>query len=157
MTALSDAPTGPRYVYTGRATSWPLVASTSIAGLLLVLMGRPSGAGWSAMAIPLVLVGVGVAANVLTASSVRATAGPNGFTIHWGLVGWPRCTYRVADIERAGVIDLPWWKVSWGLWWTPRRTSCTVRSGPTVERESMPPQVAASPSAKKRSTRARAS
>ena len=30
------------------------------------------------------------------------------------------------------VIDLPWWRVSYGLWWTPRRTNCTVRSGPTL-------------------------
>lgn len=36
------------------------------------------------------------------------------------------------DIERAEEIDLPWWRVSYGFWWTPKRTNCTVRSGPTV-------------------------
>lgn len=82
--------------------------------------------------LPLLLVSVGALANVLTASSVRATAGPNGFTIRWGLVGWPRCTYPLDKIASAEVIDLPWWRVSWGFWWTPRRTSCTVRTGPTV-------------------------
>jgi len=82
--------------------------------------------------VPLVLVAIGVLANVLTASSVRATAGPNGFTIRWGLVGWPRCTYRLDEIERAEVIDLPSWRVSYGMWWTPKRTNCTVRNGPTL-------------------------
>jgi hypothetical protein len=80
----------------------------------------------------LLLVVVGLVVDVLTAASVRATAGPNGFTIRWGALGWPRCSYPLERIGRAEVIDLPWWRVSFGFWWTPRRTSCTVRSGPTV-------------------------
>ena len=76
---------------------------------------------------------VGVVVNVLTASSVRATAGPNGLTIRWGPVGWPRCSYPLDQVIDAEVIDLPWWRVSWGFWWTPKRTSCTVGSGPTVK------------------------
>ena len=81
---------------------------------------------------PLLLVAVGSLTNVLTASGVRATAGPNGFTIRWGLLDWPSCTYRLDEIEHVEVIDLPWWRVSYGFWWTPSRTNCTVRSGPTV-------------------------
>ncbi len=121
-------------VYTGRSTSWPMVAATSAGALLVVLMGKESNGAWSDLlfVVPLILVAIGVLANVLTASSVRATAGPNGFTIRWGLVGWPRCTYRLDEIEHAEVIDLPWWRVSYGFWWTPKRTNCTVRSGPTV-------------------------
>ena len=121
-------------VYTGRTTSWPMVAATSVAALLLVLTGKASDDSWSDLVfiVPLALVAVGVLGEVLTGSSVRATAGPNGLTVHWGLIGWPRCTYRLDEIERAEVIDLPWWRVSYGLWWTPRRTNCTVRRGPTL-------------------------
>ena len=128
--------TGPHHyaVYTGRTTSWPMVAATSVGTLLLVLMGKQSSDAWSDLiiVIPLILVAIGVLAEILTGSSVRATAGPNGLTIHWGLIGWPRCTYRLDQIEHAEVIDLPWWRVSYGLWWTPKRTNCTVRSGPTL-------------------------
>lgn len=111
-----------------------MVASTCVGAFLVVLMGREADGAWSdrLFVVPLLLVAIGALANVLTASSVRATAGPNGFTIRWGVVGWPRCTYRLDQIASAAVIDLPWWRVSWGFWWTPKRTSCTVRSGPNV-------------------------
>lgn len=121
-------------VYTGRTTSWTTVASTCVAAVLLAIVAISSGGPWSDPVImfPLLLIAAGVLADVLTASSVRATAGPNGFTIRWGSFGWPRCSYPLDHIARAEVIDLPWWRVSWGFWWTPRRTSCTLRSGPTV-------------------------
>ena len=121
-------------VYTGRTTSWPMVATTSAGTLLIVLMSTQSSDGWSDMMtiVPLIVVAIGVLAEVLTGSSVRATAGPNGLTVRWGLIGWPRCTYRPDEIEHAEVFDLPWWRVSYGLWWTPKRTNCTVRSGPTL-------------------------
>jgi hypothetical protein len=112
-----------------------MVASTCVGAALVVLMGRESNGAWAdpLFVVPVVLVAIGVLANVLTASSVRATAGPNGFTVRWGLFGWPRCTYRIDEIEHAEVIDIPWWRVSYGFWWTLRRTNCTVRSGPTVQ------------------------
>lgn len=121
-------------VYTGRTTSWPMVALSCGGALLLALVAKDSDGSWSDIAFiaPLLLVIVGALGEVLTGSSVRATAGPNGLTIHWGLIGWPRCTYRADEIEHAEVIDVPWWRVSYGLWWTPRRTNCTVRSGPTL-------------------------
>lgn len=121
-------------VYTGRTTSWPMVAATGAGALLLVLMGKQADDAWSdlVVVVPLVLAAVGVLGEALTGSSVRATAGPNGLTVRWGLIGWPRCTYRLDQIERAEVVDLPWWRVSFGLWWTPRRTNCTVRGGPTL-------------------------
>lgn len=121
-------------VYTGRTTSWAMVAGTCLAGVLLALVATSSGGDWSDLVVvlPLLLIAIGVVADLVTASSVRATAGPNGFTIRWGAFGWPRCSYPLDRIARAEVIDLPWWRVSWGFWWTPRRTSCTVRSGPTV-------------------------
>jgi hypothetical protein len=111
-----------------------MVAATSTGALLIVLMGKESNGAWSdpIFVVPLILLAIGVLAEVLTGSSVRATAGPNGLTIRWGVIGWPRCTYDLDQIEHAEVIDLPWWRVSYGLWWTPRRTNCTVRSGPTL-------------------------
>lgn len=121
-------------VYTGRTTRWAAVAATCGASVLLVLGALSSdGAGFdSVVALALLLAAAGVLADVLTASSVRATAGPNGFTVRWGVVGWPRCSYSLDRIARADVVDLPWWRVSFGFWWTPWRTSCTVRSGPAV-------------------------
>lgn len=134
MTSLPISGPNRYAVYTGRTTSWPMVAATGVAALLIVLMGKQSDDAWAdpVFVVPLVLVAIGVLAEVLTGSSVRATAGPNGLTVHWGLIGWPRCTYRLDEIERAEVVDLPWWRVSFGLWWTPRRTNCTVRSGSTL-------------------------
>lgn len=135
MSAVSAAGSRPHMIYSGSATNWPMVIFTSVLaiplGISLPLLGAPSDSRWS-LGIPAALVLIGVAANILTASSVRATAGPNGVTVHWGLVGWPRLAYSLDDIEQAEVIDLRWWAVSWGLWWTPRRTCCTVRSGPTL-------------------------
>jgi hypothetical protein len=132
MTSLPFPGSGGHAVYTGRTTNWPIVASTCLGAFLIVVMPRGATTPWSELAVPSLLVSVGVLATVVTTSSVRTSAGPNGFTIHWGLVGWPRCAYRLDEIERAEVIDLPWWLVSWGLWWTPKRTCCTIRSGPTV-------------------------
>ena len=121
-------------VYTGRSTSWATVISTCVAGVLLVLVAISSGGdrGDLVIVLPLVLIAIGVLADLLAAASVRSTAGPNGFTVRWGSFGWPRCSYALDQIERAEVIDLPWWRVSFGFWWTPKRTSCTLRSGPTV-------------------------
>lgn len=134
MTPPPSAGSRQHSVYSGRTTSWPTVAATSVGALFVVFTGKESNDGWGDLMfiVPLILVAIGVLANVLTSASVRATAGPNGLTIRWGLVGWPRCTYRLDEIASAEVIDLPWWRVSYGLWWTPQRTNCTVRSGPTV-------------------------
>ena len=131
-----QAPASSRHtVYSGRTTNWPMVVATSAFAILLIVLGSTGegdDGGWGGPALPIVLVTVGVLAEVLTGSSVRAFAGTKGLDIRWGLVGWPRCTYALDQIARAEVIDLPWWRVSFGLWWTPRRTSCTIRSGPTL-------------------------
>ncbi len=134
MTTSPPVDAGTLAVYTGRTTSWATVASTCAAAVLLVIMALSAGEPWGdpVVVVPLLLIAIGVLANVLTSSSVRATAGPNGFTIRWGWFGWPRCSYSLDEIVLAEVIDLSWWGVSWGLWWTPWRTSCTLRTGPTV-------------------------
>jgi hypothetical protein len=84
------------------------------------------------LVIPLLVIGVGVLLEMLTAASVRTAAGPHGVTVRFGVLGLPRCTYRLAQIAHAEVIDLPVWSVAYGFWWTPRRTCCTLRSGPTL-------------------------
>ncbi len=76
-------------------------------------------------------VAVGILGELATAS-VRTAAGPNGVAIRFGWFGWPRFTCSTTDTVTAEVIDLPFWAVTFGFWWTPGRTCCTVRSGPTL-------------------------
>jgi hypothetical protein len=130
--APTDAPTGARTVYTGRTTNWPVVVLTIGLALLLIAMGWSSEGDGSGLALTMALISLGILLEILTGSSVRASAGPNGFDVRWGLIGWPRCTYRLDEIATAEVVDVPVHRVSYGLWWTPRRTNCTIRSGPTV-------------------------
>ncbi len=91
MTSLPTAGSGQHAVSAGRTTSWPMIATTCAGALLIVLMGKEPEGAWGDLvfAEPLILVAIGVLANVLTASSVRTTAGANGFTIRWGLSDGP--------------------------------------------------------------------
>ncbi len=135
MTSLPITGLGTTSIYTGRVTNWPMAILTTLLALLILpmgLMSNENGWGLAGLALTLLLVAVGIVLEIVTGSSVRATVGPNGVAIRWGLVGWPRLSYPLADIVHAEVIDLSWWFVSWGFWWTPRRTCCTVRSGPTL-------------------------
>jgi hypothetical protein len=124
---------GPtRYsIYTGRTTNWPMVALGTALVAPLLTLGN-AGGGRRGLAVPLLIAAAGVLLNVLTASSVRTAAGPNGVSVRFGLLGWPRCTYRVQEIRHAEVVDLSPWQVAHGFWWTPSRTSWTVRSGPSL-------------------------
>ncbi|MGI8329832.1 hypothetical protein ACRYCC_07685 [Actinomadura scrupuli] len=130
MTASGFSGTDRYSIYTGRATNWPIVTGSAVLLLLLVLGGGPNGS-WRDLASILISV-AGVVLFALTGSSVRTTAGPNGVSIHFGALGWPRCTYHLDQIQHAEVIDLHPLSVAFGFWWTPRRTCCTVRSGPTL-------------------------
>ncbi|WP_203822806.1 hypothetical protein [Paractinoplanes ferrugineus] len=113
-------------IYTGRVTNWPMVI-LSVA-LTVPLLMFSDAQGWAIA----VLVAVALLANLLTGTSVRTTAGPNGVAIRFGVVGWPRAVYRIGEIARAEVVDQHPWRVAYGFWWTPRRTNCTVRSGPAL-------------------------
>jgi hypothetical protein len=132
MTTSAFTGPGPRSIYTGRATNWPMVAVSAAVMVPLLIMGGSSDGSWYGIALPMLLVAAVVAVNVLTASSIRTTAGPGGVTIRFGVIGWPRCSYPLDQIDHAEVIDLSSLHVAYGFWWTPRRTCCTVRSGPTL-------------------------
>src|SRR5262249_46997494 len=115
-------------IYTGRVTNWLMVAASTALTVPLFVLGHESDGSWSGLALPFLLIVAGLLVNVLTSSSVRTTAGPNGVSIRFGVFGWPRCTYELDQIERAEVIDLSFWYVAYGFWWTRRRTCCTLRS-----------------------------
>lgn len=119
-------------VYTGRATNWPSVVLSGLLLIPLIGMGLSSGSSPSTGAVVLVAVLVGFFAEVITASDVRATCGPQGVAVYWGFVGWPRARYGLDDIQDAWVAEIPWYAVTYGFWWTPTRTVCTVRSGPAL-------------------------
>jgi hypothetical protein len=70
---------------------------------------------------------------VLTASSVRATAGPNGVSVHFGVFGWSRFRYPMARIRHVEVVDIPLSQFAWGIYWAPRcGLMLTLRSGPAL-------------------------
>ena len=64
MTSPPITAPGPYTVYTGRTTSWPMVASTCCGALLIVLMARQHDAPWADIAVPLLLIAIGVLANI---------------------------------------------------------------------------------------------
>lgn len=119
-------------VYTGRETNWSSIVISGLLLIPLVGMGLLSGSTPSTAVVIVILALVGFLAEVITASDVRATCGPRGVSIHWGSVGWPRAQYALDDIQDARVAEIPWLAASYGFWWTPNRTVCTVRSGPAL-------------------------
>lgn len=133
MTATEPSTGIPTTVYTGRTTNWLMVAVSSALGAALIAGGLTGDGSRNAFLLLVGLAGVGILVNVLTASSVRVAAGPNGFDLRWGVIGWPRCSVRLDEIDHVDVVDVPWWRVSWGYWWTPRRTTCTLRSGNALQ------------------------
>jgi len=138
MTASALPGRGRYSIYTGRATNWLLVVAVGVALTApLLALGGLSHGSWldpAGPAIPLLVVAAAVLIIVLTGLSVRTAAGPNGVSVRCGLLGWPRRTYRLEEIERAEVIDLTpsLWRVSLGFWWTPGHTYFTVRNGPAL-------------------------
>jgi hypothetical protein len=138
MTASALPGQGRYSIYTGRATNWPLVVALSAALTMpLLLLGSLSHGSWldpAGPAIPLLIAAAAVLITMLTGLSVRTAAGPNGVSVHCGVVGWPRRAYRLEEIERAEMINLKpsLWRLSLGLWWTPRHTYFTIRTGPAL-------------------------
>ncbi len=118
--------------YTGRATNWPSVIISGLLLLPLIGFATTSGSVFETGVAVTLLALAGLLAEVVTASDVRASCGPHGVSIHWGIFGWPRAKYSLDDVSDAFVVHVPWWAVSYGFWWTPWRTVCTVRTGPAL-------------------------
>ncbi|MET8680787.1 hypothetical protein ABZW18_25185 [Streptomyces sp. NPDC004647] len=122
-------------LYAGRSTNW-LVIWLSI-GLMLPLVvmgGAPEGA-WMSSGFVVPLAGIASVAlvHVLTASSVRATAGTHGVRVHFGVFGWPRFRYSINRIRHAEAIEIPPSRLAWGIWWSRRfGLMLTLRSGPAL-------------------------
>ncbi|GIF69562.1 hypothetical protein Ais01nite_75970 [Asanoa ishikariensis] len=135
MTASALPGPGRYSIYTGRSTNWPFVVGGSAALLVpLLVLGSLSRGSWldpAGPAIPLLVAAVALVVTGLTGLSVRTAAGPNGVSVHCGLLGWPRHTYRLDEVEHVEVIDLKpsLWRLSLGFWWTPRHTYYAVRTG----------------------------
>lgn len=123
-------------IYSGRATNWTALGLTT--GLLIPLLGFAgpgSDGSWVApgFVIPLAVVAGTALLNLFTASSVRALAGSNGVTVHFGVFGWPRFRYPLGRIRTAEAIDLQGSRWTWGIHWSPRRgLMLTLRSGPAL-------------------------
>jgi len=131
--AATPGPVPGRYSnYTGRAANWPLLLGSTALLVPLVVLGRPADGSWLDLALPALLIAVAVLVYFVTCSSIRTTAGPGGVSVHFGVLGLPRRSYPLTRIERAEVADLRPWHVAGGFWWTPRCTSYTLRSGPTL-------------------------
>ena len=123
-------------IYSGRSTNW-LMICLSIALLVPFLaLGTGSKGSWSAVdfLIPLLVIVSVAAVNLLTATSLRTTAGPNGVSVHLGVLGWPRFRYPIHRIQHAEAIEVPSSLWAWGMYWSPRRgLMLTLRTGPALK------------------------
>jgi hypothetical protein len=119
-------------VYTGRSTNWPMIWLSTALLVPFVAMSKGSDASWTdaGQFIPLMVVFIAAAINLLTATSVRTVAGPNGVTVYFGVVGRPRFRYPIDRIRHAEAVQLRSSIWTWGIYWAPRRgLMLTLRTG----------------------------
>ena len=122
-------------IYSGRSTNWPMIFLSIALVLPLLALAKGSNGSWSAVGflIPLLVVVAAAAANLLTATSLRTTAGPNGITVHCGVLGWPRFRYPMHRIQHVEAIEVPQSQWARGMYWWPRRgLMLTLRTGPAL-------------------------
>jgi hypothetical protein len=122
-------------VYSGRSTNWPMIWLSTALLIPFVALAKESKGSWTAagFAVPLLIAVTAAVANLLTATSVRTTAGPNGVTVHFGVVGWPRFRYPMQRIQHAEAVEIPSSHWAWGMYWSPRRgLMLTLRTGPAL-------------------------
>jgi hypothetical protein len=120
-------------IYSGRSTNWLMICLSIALVLPLLALGAGSKGSWSSVdfLIPLLVVVSAAAVNLLTATSLRTTAGPNGIAVHFGVLGWPRFRYPMHRIEHVEAIEVSQW--AWGMYWSPRRgLMLTLRNGPAL-------------------------
>ncbi|MCU1391919.1 MAG: hypothetical protein JWM34_347 [Ilumatobacteraceae bacterium] len=123
------------HVYTGRTTNWIALGLTIALAVPLILMGQQSGGSWADVGflIPVLVVVAAIAVNLVTSSSVRTTAGPQGVTVHFGAFGWPRFRYAAEQIARAEAIEVLPAMWTWGMYWTPTKgLMLTLKGGPAL-------------------------
>jgi hypothetical protein len=128
-------------IYTGRSTNWPLIWLSTALVLPLLVMAKGSDGSWTSVdiVVPLAVIVSAVLVNVVTASSLRATAGANGVTVHFGVFGWPRFRYPISRIQHAEAIEIPASRWACGIYWSPRRgLMLTLRTGPDCGSASSP-------------------
>lgn len=133
---MSERAVMPGTVVTGRVTNWPMIWTTTAVLVPLLALAGPSRGDWRepAFLLPVTVAVAAVAVNVLTLSSLRTSAGPQGVTVHFGVLGWPRFRYPVARIRsvRATRVTSSQW--AWGLTWSPRRgLVLALRNGPAIQ------------------------
>jgi len=124
-----------RTVYSGRSTNWPMIVLSTALLVPLLWMAAGMDDSWTSpgLIIPVCIMLAAAAINLLTATSVRTTAGPNGVSVHFGVVGWPRFHYPLERIAAIHAVTIPssWW--AWGIYWSPRRgLMLTLCTGPAV-------------------------
>jgi hypothetical protein len=122
-------------IYSGRSTNWPMICLSIALVLPLLVLAKGSNGSWSAVGflIPLLVVIAPAVANLLTATSLRTTAGPNGVAVHCGVLGWPRFRYPMHRIQHVEAIEIPRSLWGWGMYWSPRRgLMLTLRTGPAL-------------------------
>jgi hypothetical protein len=127
--------TRPHTVYTGRVTNWPAIVLSTALAVPLVVMAVTGDGSWTELGllIPLIVIVAAIVVNLVTASSVRASAGPKGVVVNFGVLGWPRFRYPTERIEHAEAITLPSTQWTWGLYWSPRKgLMLTLRNGPAL-------------------------
>jgi hypothetical protein len=122
-------------LYSGRTINWFALGLTTAIAVPLLALGVANGS-WSGVGfIAAAVIVVPLLVNLLTASSVRSIAGPNGVTVHFGAFGWPRFRYpldRIRDAE-AVEISLSLWRWGWGISSSPRNGLwLTLRTGPAL-------------------------
>jgi hypothetical protein len=132
-------------IYSGRSTNWPMIWLSTALLVPLVVMGKASRGSWTAagFAIPLLVAIAAAVVNLLTATSVRTTAGPKGVSVHFGVFGWPRFRYPMKRIEQAEAIEVPSSQWAWGMYWAPRR-GLMLTSAPARHCDSRSPTAAGS-------------
>ena len=122
-------------IYSGRSTNWLMIALSTALLVPFLWMAADSNESWSALGLllPLALALGAAVVNLLTATSVRTTAGPNGVAVNFGIIGWPRFRYPVERIRTAEAVTIPSSTWAWGMYWSPRRgLMLTLSTGPAL-------------------------
>jgi hypothetical protein len=135
--------TGIETTYTGRSTNWPMIWISTALAVPFLLTARGSGGSTTSLGfvVPVLVMLGAVAVNLITASSVRLLAGPNGVVVRFGVFGWPRFRYSIDRIALAEATEVSalsagrfvHWFSAWGIRWSPRfGLMLTLRGGPAL-------------------------